>query len=225
MKIKFGAIVVDGRGKLGGHVASKNRSGSYLRTKVTPSNPQTIAQTLVRTIFGAISAGWSALTAAQIAAWNNAVDDFTSTDIFGDIKKPSGKALYQKLNNNLILVGESALSTPPVKLSLPDDVVTAATIDLTASTLTLTGANTTAGNFIVVSATPPLSEGTSFSKNRMRNIYTAEASTFVDADAYTAYVTKYGAPAAGANLRIGVEYVVASGQRSVQQTVKAVVNA
>jgi len=37
MKTLFGAIVVDGRGKLGGHVASKNRHGSYFRTKVSPS--------------------------------------------------------------------------------------------------------------------------------------------------------------------------------------------
>jgi len=39
MKTLFGAIVVDGRGKLGGHVASKNRHGSYFRTKVSPSQP------------------------------------------------------------------------------------------------------------------------------------------------------------------------------------------
>jgi len=47
MKMKFGAIVVDGRGKIGGHVASKNRGGAYLRTKVTPSNPQTGYQAAV----------------------------------------------------------------------------------------------------------------------------------------------------------------------------------
>ena len=39
MKIKFGSEVVDGRGKIGGHVYSKNKGGAYKRTKVTPSNP------------------------------------------------------------------------------------------------------------------------------------------------------------------------------------------
>ena len=54
MKIKWGALVVDGRGKLGGHVAAQNRGGSYLRTKVTPSNPQTTFQTGVRSMGGCI---------------------------------------------------------------------------------------------------------------------------------------------------------------------------
>ena len=30
MKMKWGALVVDGRGKIGGQVASKNRAGAYL---------------------------------------------------------------------------------------------------------------------------------------------------------------------------------------------------
>ena len=59
MKLKFGAIVTDGRGKIGGHVASKNRSGAYLRTKVTPSNPNTVAQVQVRSILASLSQSWS----------------------------------------------------------------------------------------------------------------------------------------------------------------------
>lgn len=66
MKLKFGAIVVDGRGKIGGHVASKNGAGAYLRTKVTPTNPQTARQSFVRALFAAITAAWSGLTASQV---------------------------------------------------------------------------------------------------------------------------------------------------------------
>src|SRR3546814_3353017 len=50
-KVKFGALMTDARGKLGGHVFSKNRAGSYLRTKVTPVNQQTSYQTSVRALF------------------------------------------------------------------------------------------------------------------------------------------------------------------------------
>ena len=55
-KIKFGMMMTDARGKLGGQVFSKNKGGAYVRTKVTPSNPQTIAQTTRRALFAAI---WS----------------------------------------------------------------------------------------------------------------------------------------------------------------------
>lgn len=93
MKIKFGALVTDGRGKLGGHVASKNRSGNYLRTKVTPSNPQTAAQQATRAVLGSLSTAWSGLTLAQRNSFNSAVGDWSGTNIFGDIKNPTGKNL------------------------------------------------------------------------------------------------------------------------------------
>jgi len=59
MKIKFGAIVVAGSGKIGGHVASKNRGGAYLRTKVTPTNPNSPAQAGARALLASLSTGWS----------------------------------------------------------------------------------------------------------------------------------------------------------------------
>ena len=66
MKIKWGAMVVDGSGKLGGHVASKNRGGSYFRTKVTPTNPNSTSQAAVRSRLTALSQAFRALTIAQI---------------------------------------------------------------------------------------------------------------------------------------------------------------
>ena len=79
MKLKFGAIVTDGRGKIGGHVMSKNRGGAYMRTKVTPSNPRSTAQTTVRSHLTTLSQGWRGLSATAIAAWNSAVSSFTKS--------------------------------------------------------------------------------------------------------------------------------------------------
>src|SRR6056297_1294291 len=98
MKMKFGALVTDGRGKIGGQVASKNRYGSYLRTKVTPSNPQTASQLNVRSVLAALSSGWRDLTQAQRDGWNAAVLDFQKTNVFGDTITPTGKNLYTRLN-------------------------------------------------------------------------------------------------------------------------------
>ena len=113
MKMKWGALVVDGRGKIGGQVASKNRSGAYLRTKVTTVNPRSTSQISVRNRLAGLSQGWRGLSAANRAAWNGAVADFAKTNIFGDLVNPTGFNLYQRLNNNLLRIGESALSTPP----------------------------------------------------------------------------------------------------------------
>lgn len=224
-KIKWGMMVVDGRGKLGGHVLSKNRSGAYVRTKVTPTNPQSVRQGAVRALFASISAAWSILTDAQRAGWNGAVTSWATTDVFGDLKNPSGKNLHQRLNQNLGNTNQTLIDAVPAKVELPTDQITAAPIGITAATLTLTGAYSTAGTAIQVFATTQLSQGTSFVKNRLRQIYTADAASYVAADAYTAYVAKFGAPTAGDNVFIAARYVADNGQASVLQTLKSVVSA
>src|SRR5690606_26146133 len=97
-KIKFGMMMTDARGKLGGQVFSKNRGGSYIRTKVTPSNPRSSFQQAIRTLLSGFSQAWSSLTANQRSAWNGAVSNWSKTDIFGDIKNPTGKNLFVRLN-------------------------------------------------------------------------------------------------------------------------------
>ena len=61
-KIKLSAIVSEMRGKLNGSVFSKNRGGAYIRTKVTPVNPQSLAQGLVRATLTNLSQAWRGLT-------------------------------------------------------------------------------------------------------------------------------------------------------------------
>jgi len=103
-KVKFTAFMADARGKLNGTVFSKNRGGSYVRTKVTPSNPQTSFQSAVRQRLSSLSASFRALSASQILAWNNAVGDFLSTNIFGDTVTPSGLQLFVKLNHLWVIL-------------------------------------------------------------------------------------------------------------------------
>lgn len=224
MKIKWGALVVDGRGKLGGHVAAQNRGGSYLRTKVTPSNPQSTFQTGVRNLFGSISAGWSDLTASQRAAWNNAVDNWKNTNIFGDLKIPSGKALYQRLNQQAQVVGYSALTLPPIKEDIPPSNVTAVTIDTTAETITATGLYSGTDATIQVFSSGVVSAGTNFVKNLMRMIGHSGGAAYSPADAYEDYVARFGEPTAGEKIFIGFKAVLPTGQASPMQVVEASVS-
>lgn len=224
MKIKWGALVVDGRGKLGGHVAAQNRGGSYLRTKVTPSNPQSTFQTGVRNLFGSISAGWSDLTAEQRNAWNNAVDSWKKTNIFGDLKIPSGKALYQRLNQQAQVVGYSALTTPPVKEDLPPSNVTAVTIDTTEEEITATGIYNGSAATVQVFSSGVVSAGTNFVKNLMRMVSHSNGATYSSEITYTDYVARFGTPSPGEKIFIGFKVVLPTGQASPMQVVEAVVS-
>jgi len=171
MKAKFGSIVVAGSGKIGGHVASRNRAGAYFRTKVTPVNPNTSYQAGSRSRFSARSQAWRGLTEAQRAAWNAAVQDYSKTDIFGDNQIPSGFNLYQKLNNNLVNIGESALTNPP----LPQDIINFTSLSVTSEvavgSVTVTFAAAIAvTEKVKLFATPAVSPGISFVKSEFRQI-------------------------------------------------------
>jgi len=70
--------------------------------------------------------------------WNNAVQDFKGTDVFGAIHSPSGFNLYQKLNNNSLTVGGSAIALPPQPVSVPSMTALSAVCDNSDGSVTLT---------------------------------------------------------------------------------------
>ena len=225
MKIKWGALVVDGRGKLGGHVAAQNRGGSYLRTKVTPSNPQTTRQTWIRNLFGSISIAWGGLAESAILAWNAAVDEWQSTNIFGDLKKPSGKALYQRLNTQAQVAGYPAIGLPPAKAALPASNVTLVKFDISDGEIAPTGIYSGTAATVVVYSSGPVSNGTTFVKNLMRMIAHTGSVAYSPTDVYLGYVAHFGAPVAGQKVYLGFKVVLPNGQASPMQIVEATVEA
>lgn len=220
MKIKFGAIVTDGRGKIGGHVASKNRSGAYLRTKVTPSNPDTPAQSQARSLLGSLSQAWRDLTDAQRLAWNSAVTDWSKTDIFGDIKNPTGLNLYIKVNANLSSIGLAHISVPLPKVEVPGTQVISAILHTATGILDLFFSNGDANeNEVLIRATAPLSAGVSFVKSELRVI--GHAQIIGDSlSLFGCYVPKFGNISNGSNVHISVQLVMKNGQKSTPQKIK-----
>jgi len=222
-KIKFSALMSDMRGKLNGSVLSKNRGGSYIRNKVTPSNPQTTAQMSVRGIFAGIASAWSTLTESQRLSFNNKVSQYASTDIFGDIRNPSGKALFQKLNQNLSISLQATLTSCPDSVAVPFANVAGATADISATEFGVDYDGDATGSKIVIWATAPLSQGTTFVKNKLRQIQVANGNNAGSVDIYDAYVEKFGALTPGANVYIGMRTINENGQASPLETIKATI--
>lgn len=194
MKMKFGAIVVAGSGKIGGHVAAKNRSGAYLRTKVTPINPSTTAQLGARNRLTGLSQGWRGLTANQRSAWNSAVSDYSKTDVFGDLHNPSGFNLYQKLNNNLLNIGEDVISVPPVPSAVIAILSLSAAIVTGSPAMTLTFSDAIAvTEKVKLFATAALSQGKTFVKSEYRQIGVLTSASTSPFNAKTLYDAKFGA--------------------------------
>jgi len=226
MKAKFGSIVVDGRGKIGGHVASKNRYGSYWRTKVTPINRNTDAQKLVRNRFTTYSQGWKALTDAQRAAWNNAVNDFVKTNIFGDGVKPTGATLYTRLNTNIVNAGATPIVSPPTDLKVLSTVINSVTLAAGAQTGTIAYTGSTPVNHVmVVRATPALSAGKSYVSNLFKQVKTQAGNTATPTLFGPQWIAVYGAiPAAGSIVWVEIYFINnTTGLQSARQKFRCIV--
>lgn len=219
-KIKFGMMMTDARGKLGGHVFSKNRSGAYVRTKVTPVNPQTSAQSAVRSVLAVISAGWSSLTVEQRQSFNSAVEDWQTTDIFGDLKKPTGKNLYTKLNLNLSASGQSLISSAPDKQEFLALENASFTINSTTNIFTFNSFPPLSDAVYVLEFTPQLSQGTTFAKNRFRKIYVAMDISANAPSIQSAYEARFGNALASHNIQLRIKQVGANGQSTAPLILK-----
>lgn len=206
MKIKWGALVTDGRGKIGGQVASKNRAGAYMRTKVTPVNPNTSFQAAARARLTTFSQSWRALTQAQRDAWEAAVPSFQKTDIFGDIKKPAGINLYVGLNINIAEHNGTAIDLPP----LPTEVVGPPSIAVTAAagspamSLTWPGDDIAANTGWIIRATPQVSPGINFVKSLYRNIQLIQTVNTSPHDMLSAYIARFGTLVEGQKIFVEV---------------------
>jgi len=225
MKIKFGSFVVAGSGKVGGHVAATNRGGAYLRTKVTPLNPNTAAQAGARSLLASLSQAWAQLTDDQRKSWNGAVASYSKTDIFGDLRNPSGINLFVKLNANLSNAGLTLLTDAPEKVEVPFASIEVIDGNVTNEVLIITFTeNVLDGVKCKVMATPAMSQGVNFVKSQLRVIGYLTPNDY-EIDVYGAYVAKFGAPSAGQNIVFSVAPIVATGQQGVAQTAKANITA
>jgi hypothetical protein len=199
-RIKFGMMMTDARGKLGGHVFTKAKSGATIRTKVTPLNPKTSAQSEARSALGANSQTWRLLSETQRLAWNSAAQEVSKTNAFGDTYFPSGKNYFTAVNNNIRNVGGVILLNPPALVNMPGLTSVEVDFDLLAEQLDI------APNFIgdedrivlVCNATSGQSAGRyNFSGKYRKFDGFSLAGLPTNTAVFDSYVSKFGVPSAG----------------------------
>jgi len=201
-KILTTAIVADIRNKLNGSVFSKNRYGGYVRTKVTPVNPQTTAQQNARNRLSANSQAWRGLTEDQRQAWIAAAANFPFTDIFGNAKILSGQALYVKLNTNASLVGGTPISDPPLPqaLSAIESLTVTAADGTPAVSIAYSIPTATLNEKLAIFVTPMITPGRNFVKNEFRFLTSIAATATSPFNALSDYTALFGAPVADQKL-------------------------
>ena len=143
-------------------------------------------------------------------AWNNAVADFKRTNVFGDIKTPSGFNLYGKLNNQLRAIGVAPLTVPPLPTTVFAFTSLSVVADTTLGTMNISFTGVIpVGSSVIVSATPGVSPGKNFVKSEFRQIKVLTSADLSPEDVAAEYIAKFGAlPTVGKKVFIGFKVVV-----------------
>lgn len=200
-KFTPGAIVSEVRGKIAATVFSRNRGGAVIRNRIKPINRRSIGQSTRRQALGSLASAWRGLTQAQRDSWNTAAPNFPIQDSLGQTIYLSGEQMYIRFNANLLLIGESTITSAPApfafsiftaSLAVEDDTVAAA-FDITFTPSPMPTANT-----LAVFATGSLSAGIEApNASRFRYIGSIDPTDTTPVDLVTEYVAEFGNPVAG----------------------------
>lgn len=194
-KILFSGIAgVDMRNKLNGSVFSKNRYGGYVRTKVTPVNPQTTAQQAARNNLSTWSQAWRGLTESQRQGWIDGAVSYPFTDIYGNAKILSGQALFVKLNTNLYNYGTANIEDCPSPTAIPalNSITLTGAAGTPALSLAFNPSPVDTDFTFVVFATPQVTPGKSFVKNLFRWLPISGGVSTTPANILSSYVARFG---------------------------------
>ncbi len=116
-------------GSLGGITASHGRSGSYLRARVVPVNPNTFYQQEIRNIAGNLATAWvTTLTAIQRAAWTAYADQVAMVNRLGDTIYLTGLNHFVRSNVPRIQAGFARVDDAPTIFALTDVTLPSFTI-------------------------------------------------------------------------------------------------
>lgn len=229
MKIIFGNGIQDGRGKLNGTVASKNRYGSYFRTKVSPVNRSTARQSFIRALFSSFSSNWSQLLSeTERSQWTAFASFHAFTNVFGQKRFLDGKASYIGVNTAAVNAGFSDSNTPPADTTTGEigEATLTATVAAGGTLSVATNENNVPGTATInFYATPVIPAGRNFVKSELRYIGTilSGASPY---DIKTLWAAKYGTfpTVAGGKIIIAAQICTDAGWLSLPTSAAALVS-
>jgi len=150
-------------GARGDEVASRNRSGQFLRKRVSPRNPRTTAQRRAREYMTRFSHLWNKLTQAQRTAWCAAACNVLSRPRLGKPRPLDGQKFFNKINTVLALCGREPLLDPPSRPDFgPNPVVALTAANGPGGLDLMLRLSETPTEDIMVFASPPCNAGRSY---------------------------------------------------------------
>lgn len=217
-KFNPGLLVGDIRGAAGSTKFNKNTFSNYIQVNVSPVNPNTVSQQLVRTRFGITQQAWAGLTEAERQAWIDISESWTNTNVFNNEIGYTGFSLHARLNRNRQEINEALITAAPLPAAIDGMTALSIVADTGGGTLIATFTPAIIGTQkTIVRATQPLSAGVTFVKAELRKIAVLDVTDLSPIDLAAFYIAVHGAlPPVGSKVFVDFKPVlVATGQNGV----------
>lgn len=123
--VKYGPVIADARGSVGGTVFSRNAAGAYMKQRTVPTYPATGKQQARAALLSTLLHDWrNVLTPTQRATWNALASITSLPNNLGEMFTPSGLNLFIKANFMLDLTGQTHVTAAPIAAIAPAPTLT-----------------------------------------------------------------------------------------------------
>jgi hypothetical protein len=147
-------------------VASRNRSGQFLRKRISPKNPRTAAQRRVRKYMRTFSQLWNKIMEPQRAAWCTGACEVLSRPKLGKPRPLDGQKFFNKINTVLAICGREPLLEPPPRPEFgPNPVVAFTATNGPGGIALMLSLSKKPAEDIMLFASPPCNAGRSYCSN------------------------------------------------------------
>lgn len=223
-RIKFGAIVTDMRGPLGGHVFQKGNQSRVMKTKTRPRVSSSSLSRDKTLRISSVQQAWNNLSDSVRLDWGLAAINFPFKSTFDDSITLNGYQFFIKLNTSRVFVNQAIVTSPSgINNNVPRSVITSATLNTALGQITTDGTNT-AGTIRFFEMALKLSKG-SDKVNPKKFVQYASSGAFVTGDSgrYTGLENAIGPISVGDIIYIGVINVNPFGFRNALSYVQATI--
>jgi hypothetical protein len=176
-------MIADVSGSIGGAVFARNRGGSYARNRTTPLNPQSTAQSGVRSRFADLATAYSTeLDDSERSLWTLYGANVPVPNSLGDPRFLTGLQHYIRSNSLLLGNGMTRVDVPPLSFNAGPSIELVTAINAAADTISvisLDGYVISATNDLGLSLYQgrPVNPGVNFYKAPFRQVYGAALAT------------------------------------------------
>jgi len=139
--VRFGSLVTQVSGSVGGVVHARNRFGNYVRPRTKPVNPHSARQEAQRAILSYLAEYWhTELTPVQRNLWGVYAAAVAMRNRLGETVYVTGYNQFMRTNSSQMAIGQTVIDAAPTILSLPekDADLVCSEEDVTGQTFTLT---------------------------------------------------------------------------------------